>query len=259
MWVRTHPLTLTHNHTLGTHSHDWDQLTYATAGVMRVDTREASWIVPPHRAVWVPAGVPHAEHMFAPVSIRTLYFAPGLANTLPRECRTLNISDLLRELILHTSRLGALDRRTPAHSRVIDVLLDQMAAVSEVPLQLPLPRDARALCVVSLLQAAPDEAASVATLARRAGASRRTIERLFARETRMTMAEWRRRLRLLHAVRRLAEGEPVTSVALEVGYSSVSAFIAVFRKTFGTTPGRYAASSTSGARLPNRSTPKTSQ
>ena len=239
VWVRTFPLTLLHDHTLPTHTHDWDQLTYATSGVLRVATADASWVVPPHRAVWVPAGIAHAEQMFAPVSVRTLYFAPRIAATLPRECRTLNISSLLRELILHVSRLGALDRRTPSHARIIGVLLDQMSAVSEVPLQLPLPRDARALRVAALLQAEPGHTATVAALARTAGASRRTLERLFAHETGMTVAEWRRRLRLLHAVRLLAEGEPVTTVALEIGYSSVSAFIAVFRKAFGATPSRY--------------------
>jgi len=240
--VRTYPVTFAHDHHLPTHAHGWDQLTFAAAGVLRVDTSEATWVVPPHRAVWVPAGIAHAEHMFAPVSVRTLYFAPGLAKSLPRACRTLNISSLLRELILHASRQGALDRRTPAHAHVIGVLLDQLAGVSSVPLQLPTPRDDRARRVASFLQEAPDDAASVAALARRAGASRRTIERLFVRETGMTMADWRRRLRMLHAVQLLAEGQPVTTAALAVGYSSVSAFIAVFKKEFGTTPARYAAS-----------------
>jgi AraC-like DNA-binding protein len=236
VWVRTFPLTLLHDHTLATHTHEWDQLTYATTGVLRVSTADASWVVPAHRAVWVPAGVAHAEQMFAPVSVRTLYFAPRIAGALPRACCTLNISGLLRELILHVSRLGALDRRTPAHANIIGMLLDQMTDVSEVPLQLPLPRDARALRVAARLQAAPDAAATVAALARNAGASRRTIERLFVRETGLTVAEWRRRLRLLHAVRLLAEGEPVTTAALAIGYSSVSAFIAVFKKAFGATP-----------------------
>ena len=111
-----------------------------------------------------------------------------------------------------------------------------MTSVSDVPLQLPLPRDARALRFAALLQKSPGIAATVAALARKSGASRRTIERLFSQETGMTVAEWRRRLRLLHAVRRLAEREPVTAVALEVGYSSVSAFISVFKKAFGNTP-----------------------
>jgi AraC-like DNA-binding protein len=121
------------------------------------------------------------------------------------------------------------------------LLLDQLAGVTRVPQQLPTPRDHRARLVATSLRDAPHQSASVATLARRAGASRRTIERLFARDTGMTMAEWRRRLRLLHAVRPLAEGESVTAVSLAIGYTSVSAFIAVFKDEFGLTPRRYAA------------------
>jgi AraC-like DNA-binding protein len=241
VWVRTFPVTFEHDHHLAPHSHDWDQLAYAASGVMRVDTADARWTIPPHTAVWVPAGVEHAEHMFAPVTIRTLYFAPRLVRRLPRaECRAVNISSLLRELILHASREGALDRRTPSHAHAIGMLLDQLAGVTTVPLQLPTPRDGRARRVAALLHDAPDDDGSVAALARRAGASRRTIERLFVRETGLTMAEWRRRLRLLHAVRLLAEGEAVTAVALAVGYTSVSAFIGVFKREFGVTPGRYA-------------------
>jgi AraC-like DNA-binding protein len=194
-------------------------------------------------ALWVPAGIEHAERMFAPVTMRTLYFAPRLVAHLPRaECRAVNISSLLRELILHASRQGALDRRRRTHAHLIGMLLDQLAGVTAVPLQLPTPRDPRARRVASRLRAAPDDVATVGALARRAAASRRTIERLFLRETGMTIAEWRRRLRLLHAVRLLAEGEAVTAVSLACGYASVSAFIAVFKKEFGATPGRYAAS-----------------
>ncbi|HXI27967.1 MAG TPA: hypothetical protein VNG89_06085, partial [Vicinamibacterales bacterium] len=72
IWVRTFPVTLEHDHSIATHAHDWDQLTYAASGVLRVDTAAASWTVPPHTAVWVPAGVQHAEYMFAPVTMRTL-------------------------------------------------------------------------------------------------------------------------------------------------------------------------------------------
>jgi AraC-like DNA-binding protein len=238
VWVRTYPLTLPRDHVQPRHTHEWDQLTYAASGVIEIETDEGSWMVPPHRAVWVPAGVAHGERMYAPVSVRMLYFAEGIATSLPRSCQMVNVSSLLRELILHVSRLDALDRRTPAHAHVIGVLLDQLKALTNVHLQLPMPRDARAVRLASLLRAAPDQSASVTKLARRVGASRRTIERAFLRDTHMTVGEWRRRARLLHAVRRLAEGEAVTNVALEAGYASVSAFIAVFRKTFGTTPGR---------------------
>jgi AraC-like DNA-binding protein len=248
VWVRTHPLTLPHDHHEPRHTHEWDQLTYAASGVIEIETDTGTWMVPPHRAVWVPAGVAHGERMYAPVSVRMLYFAEGIARALPRECRMVNVSSLLRELILHVTRIGALDRRTPSHAHVIGVLLDQLATLSNVPLQLPMPKDPRAVKVAALVRATPDQPAPLARLARQAGASRRTIERSFVRETHMTVGEWRRRARLLHAVRRLAEGESVTNVALEAGYSSVSAFIAVFRKTFGTTPGR--------ARVADREVPR---
>jgi AraC-like DNA-binding protein len=241
VWVRTFPLTLPRDHIEPRHTHEWDQLTYAASGVIQIDTDEGVWVVPPHRAVWVPAGTEHVERMYAPVSVRMLYFAEGIAAALPRACRMVNVSNLLRELILHVSRIGALDRRKPAHAHVIGVVLDQLAVLSHVPLQLPMPRDPRAVRLASWLRDRPDDAASLASLAREAGASRRTIERSFLRDTHMTAGEWRRRARLLHAVRRLAEGEPVTNVALEAGYSSVSAFIAVFKKTFGVTPARYVA------------------
>ena len=239
VWVRTYPITLDRDHIEPPHVHEWDQLTYAASGVLHLDTADARWVVPPHRAVWVPAGVTHAERMYGPVSVRTLYIAEGLATALPRDCQTVNVSSLLRELILHVSRHGALDRRTPTHARLIGVLLDQLTTVSQVSLQLPMPRDARAVRFASLLGASPADATPLAKLTRRAGASRRTIERIFLKETKMSVGEWRRRMRLLHAVRLLAENQPVTAVAFDAGYSSVSAFVAVFKKTFGTTPGRY--------------------
>ncbi|HYM61486.1 MAG TPA: helix-turn-helix transcriptional regulator [Thermoanaerobaculia bacterium] len=239
VWVRTFPLTCLHDHTSSAHVHEWDQLTYATSGVMHVHTDSASWLVPPHRAVWLPAGVEHTEQMHAPVSVRTLYLAPKLAKALPRECCIVNIPPLMRELILHICRIGVLDRRIPTQAHLISVLLDELVGVSDVPLQLPMPRDPRARCLAVSLQAAPDDDGSVAALSRRAGASRRTMERLFLAETRMTVGEWRRRLRLLHGVHNLARGESVANAALDAGYASTSAFIAAFKRMFGMTPSRY--------------------
>jgi AraC-like DNA-binding protein len=239
VWIRTHPATFLHDHTSNRHTHEWDQLTYAASGAMRVHTDAASWVVPPHRAVWVPAGTVHAEQMHSPVSVRTLYFAAGLVSALPRDCRILNVTPLLRELVLRASRLGVLDRKIPTDARLIAVVLDELADPSEVPLQLPMPRDGRAKRLAALLEARPHDQRSVTELARQAGASRRTVERLFLAETKMTVGEWRRRLRLLHGVRLLAGGESVTNAALDAGYASTSAFIAAFKKTLGVTPGKY--------------------
>ncbi len=237
--MRTYPATFLRDYRSGPHHHEWDQLTFAADGVLTVQTAAGTWIAPPHRAVWVPAGIEHVEGMSGPAAARSLYFVPGLARHMPKECRAVNVPPLLRELILSACGLGALDSRVPAQDRLIGVLLDQLDALPTVPLQLPSPHDARAMRVAELLENTPSLPDSLAEIARRTGASPRTIERLFRTETAMPFREWRQRLRLIHALRLLAREESVTSVALECGYGGTSAFIAMFKKVMGTTPSRY--------------------
>lgn len=237
--IRTLAATYSPGHLIPPHSHDWHQLLYASEGVMTIQTANGSWVVPPHRAVWIPANVEHSVQMSGAVSMRTLYLLPALSKTLPQECCTVNVPPLLRELILDAVARQTLRRGNPAEARLIGVMLDQIQALPAAPLQLPMPRDARASKVADLLKANPAEPGSLEQLARRAGASPRTIERLFRSETNMGFRKWRQRLRLLHALRLLAAGEPVTNVALEAGYDSPSAFISMFRRELGTTPSRY--------------------
>src|SRR5262245_30407705 len=109
--VRTYPVTFPTGFRSTAHQHEWDQLTYAAHGVITVHTSRGIWVVPPHRAVWVPKGVEHTEEMSGPVAARSLFFAPGLSKSLPRECSTVNVPPLLRELILHATMLGALDTK----------------------------------------------------------------------------------------------------------------------------------------------------
>jgi AraC-like DNA-binding protein len=221
------------------HTHRWAQLAYASEGVMRIETDEGIWVVPSHRAVWIPAGVGHSIAMSGRVSMRTLYIVPELAGALPRRCCVVAVPPLLRELILHAVGRGPLRRDDPAERRLVEFLLDQLSALPVVPLELPMPRDPRALRLARGLREEPGADARLDVLARRAGASRRTLERLFRSETGISLGRWRQQARLLHALRLLAEGEPVTGVALEVGYESPSAFVAAFSRAFGTTPGRY--------------------
>jgi AraC-like DNA-binding protein len=224
---------------IDTHQHTWHQLVYATRGVMMVNTANSSWVVPSHRAVWVPAGVKHEIEMVGEVSLRTLYIKTTLSASLPNQTCVVNVSPLLRELILHTIKMGMLDRKVPAHKRLTEVILDQLQTLRTVPLKLPMPSDKRALRVVEIVRADPAAAGSLEQIAREIGASKRTIERLFQSETKMTFGKWRQQLRMLRALKLLAAGESVTTVALEVGYDSTSAFISAFKISVGTTPGRY--------------------
>ena len=160
---------------------------------------------------------------------------------LPRDCCIVNIPSLLRELILRISRIGVLDRKMPAQAHLISVLLDELVSVSDVPLQLPMPRDPRARRLAAALQEQPDDGASIAALSRRAGASRRTMERLFLAETKMTVGRMApppapAARRAAAGRRRVGHATPRSTPATP----STSAFIAAFKRTFGTTPSRYA-------------------
>jgi AraC-like DNA-binding protein len=245
--VRTYAVRHTNDHTFAPHAHDWHRLIYASEGVMWVHTVEGDWVVPPNRAVWVPAGVEHGIEMTGTVFVQTLYLAPTLSGPFPDRCCAVNVSPLLRELIRHTVTLGVLDRNIPARAHLIGFLVDQLSALPTIPLQFPWPSDERATRAAAWLRAHPDDPGVIKQMAKRVGTSARTLERLFHTETGLTFGKWRQQLRLLHALRFLAAGRPVTAVALEVGYDSASAFIAMFKRTLGTTPHRYFASRSSGS------------
>ncbi len=172
--------------------------------------------------------------------MRTLYVAAKLAKGLPRTtCCTVNVSALLRELILHANKLAPLYRSVPEHWHLIQVIVDQLRRLPATPLQLRSPSDARAVRVASMLRENPGDDRKIAAIAKQAGASARTIERLFRAETKMSFGQWRQRLRVLHSLTLLARGDSVTEVALELGYQSPSAFIAMFKHELGTTPRAY--------------------
>lgn len=228
-----------HGHVIPVHFHPEDQLVYATRGVMTVRTDQGTWVVPPRRAVWIPARTPHSIVMSGPVSMRTLYLRARMARRLPRNCCVVNVSPLLQELITHACRFPRMNRRSKAHAPLIDLMLDQLETAQAIPLQLPTPVDVRAQRLATILERDPSDARSLTALCRQVGASKRTIERAFERETNLSLGKWRQQLRLLRSLELLAAGEKIASAALEAGYSTPSAFIAMFRKALGTTPRQY--------------------
>lgn len=222
------------------HRHEWAQLVYAVSGVMSVRAGDLLWVVPPARAIWVPAGVEHEIRAASEYAMRTVYFTPELVGALPRACCALDVAPLLRELVLAIVGVQLIDEADEEGMRLVRVAIDRIAQARALPLQLPLPTDSRAVRVAERLRADPACEAELADLARDAGASARTLQRLFLTETGLRFSEWRRRLRLLHGASLLGAGHSVTEAGLEAGYAATSAFTAAFRRHFGFTPSQLA-------------------
>jgi len=223
---------------------DWHQLIYATRGVMTVRAEHCAWVVPPHRGVWIPAGFRYRVEMSGVVALRMLYIRTmrrerELFAGASRACSVVNVTPLLRELIVRTVQIGALESNVPEQNRLIGVIRDELKVLIAMPLQLPMPQDPRAAQFAAMAESDPGGRLPMEKMLRKCGASRRTIERLFREETAMSLGQWLRRQKLLDALRRLAADECVNTVALELGYNSASAFIAMFRRELGQTPKRY--------------------
>jgi AraC-like DNA-binding protein len=225
-------------HELPFHDHAWAQVIYADCGVMQVRTREAAWLVPPSRAIWVPADVEHSIRMRGRVGMRTLYVAPG-PQRWPADCRALEVTPLLKALILHLVAMKTLDPRQPSHERLVGVLADLLESSERGPLTLPLPRDGRARALAERILENPGCDSTLPELARDVGASVRTLQRRFQAETGFSLDAWRVRARMEQGVVALSEGASVTEAALAAGYRSAGAFTGAFKRTFGVPPSRY--------------------
>ena len=226
-------------HVIAPHRHNRAQLVHASRGIMTVTAEAGTWVVPPQRGLWLPAGMEHAIAINRNVEMRSLYIAPDAAPGLPERCGVVDLPPLLRELILEAMAIPPLYDEDGPDGRIMRVILDRLRSLPAAPLHLPRPQDPRLARVTEALRAEPGDGRPLEAWARTAGASSRTLARLFQRETGLTFRAWRQQARLLQALVLLAEETPVTTVALDLGYDSPSAFIAAFKRAFGVTPARY--------------------
>ena len=221
------------------HSHRRAQLLYATTGVMSVVTAEGSFVIPPQRAVWIPAGVEHEVSCRGAVSLRTLYVEPDAGERLPHQTCVVEVTPLLRALILEVMRFAPEYAVEGREGLIVRLLLDEITILPVTDLHVPMPQDPRLARLCRAILDDPAADADLDELADLARMSRRTLTRQFRQETGMSVAAWRQHVRLMEALSRLACGQPVTTVALDVGYDSPSSFTAVFHKVFGAAPSQY--------------------
>ncbi len=227
----------------------WDQLVHSATGAPVVVTPGSRWTIPPGRAAWIPAGTTHRLLLRSPCRLRIAYLRPAAEASVG--VRVVVVSPLLRELLHHAVRSAPLHREDPSAAAVLHLLSTLVeAAPTASPLHLPMPRDERAAAVADRLL--DDPSCELATACGAAASSRRTVERLFAEATGLSLGVWRQQARVLRAVQLLAEGHPVERVAQMVGYSAQSAFGVAFREHLGTSPARFARDLGPPARPPSR-------
>jgi AraC-like DNA-binding protein len=221
------------------HQHGWAQLAYCASGVVQVSAERSTYIVPPSRAVWIAPGVRHSVHVLEEAEFRTLYIDASVTPVGWEHCRVLVVSPLLRELV------QALDAPATAQRQAMltALVLDELAQADTHALGVPLPdaqtgdKRLRALCEAVLR--APAERGSLAEWAAQAGASERTLARLFRDELGISYQQWRQQAVLAHALPMLARGVPVSHVAAASGYASDSAFTAMFKAALGQPPSAF--------------------
>lgn len=226
---------------LGTREYDWHhhvrgQLFCVESGMLHVWTAEGSWMLPPHRAGWMPPAIPHKVSVRGAVTGWTILVAPRLATALPAAPGVVGVSELMRALVRRALEWSG--DRSPEQERQADVLLDEVRLARPERLHLPIPTDPRLNRIVGAILAHPGDRRTVDEWASWGGLSARSLRRLILHETGLSFGQWRRQARLILSLDLLAQGQPVTVVSDSLGYEAPSSFIAMFKRAFGVTPGQ---------------------
>ncbi|MEP3277317.1 MAG: helix-turn-helix transcriptional regulator [Stappiaceae bacterium] len=223
------------------HQHDLGQLLHIISGSLVTTTDDGTFVAPPQMAIWIPPTVNHANDFPIKTEFRTLYFSQNFSSTLPERVTVIRVTPLLRELILFLMSSPRDYDAKGMFGRIAKVIADQITSLPAAPLHLTMPKDAKLRKIAQQLISRPAEAPTLSMAAAEAALSQRTFERKFLAETGVSYRSWCRQAKLFRALEFLSAGRRVGDIAHDLGYEGTSAFIASFRKAFGTTPGQYIA------------------
>jgi len=221
------------------HAHRRGQFILQTTGVTSMMTERGNFVIPPGHGLWIPAGVVHQSRAWGDADVQTIYVEPDRVPSYPKTCRLMRTSSLLDALMDEVVRMPVDYDEEGRDGRLVDLLLGEICRMPEILLHVPIPQDPRLAKICEAVIADTSADLTLDDWADRSGISRRTLTRMFRRETGQSFSAWRQRVRLLEALARLGAGESVTNVALDVGYDSPSAFTAMFRRELGAAPRRY--------------------
>lgn len=223
------------------HSHPWHQLLLPRKGMLRTRTPTDIYFIPSNRAALIPAGSVHESWALTDAQFAGIYFDPALFPYKLTECRIIEVTDFLDLLVSKSIDIGfnVENKHTDRERRILSVLMDEIAESPAVNLSVTVPDEKRLLPIVKEILTHPSSSKSLESWAKTAGASERTISRLFQKHTGLGFARWRQKVRMVSALSMLEENIPIQQIALNVGYGSASAFTFAFRQEFGLSPQRY--------------------
>lgn len=227
------------NHFIDTHRHSRAQLLYPRTGVVMVTSNLGRWMVPAEHALWIPPQVDHSVEMLGEVHMLSIYVSPDALPDMAQTVRVVALTDLTRALMVEAVALPQNSGNEGRTGLVMGLLLDEVASLPELPLGLPFPSDQRLSALCRRFLESPSPHLVIDDWAESLAMSRRAFTRAFRRETGVSLSLWRQQACLLNALPRLAAGEQVTSVALDLGYDSVAAFTTMFKRMLGTPPRQY--------------------
>jgi AraC-like DNA-binding protein len=224
---------------LAEHHHRRGQFLYAASGVIAVGTPGGTWVAPPERAVWIPAGTPHSVRMVGAVQTRSVLIEPAMCTAFPTSCRIVGVSALLRQLLVAAAEIPTEYEEDGRDGLVMMLLVAEIGSAPTIPLAVPFPHDPALATLCHAYLERPHATASIDQWASALAMNRRTFTRLFRRETGMSFAEWRQQACIAVALPRLAAGEPITTIALDLGYDGPASFSTMFKRALGAPPSRY--------------------
>lgn len=223
------------------HVHRRGQFLYAASGVLAVRTPVGAWVVPPERAVWIPRGIAHSVRIVGAVQARGVLIDTAVCAALPGACQVVGVSALLRQLLVAAASVPAEYDETGRDGALMQLLVAEIGAAPPIPLAVPFPRHAALAALCQAFLERPRAAAPIADWAAALAMSRRSFTRLFRGETGMSMAAWRQQACVAVALPRLAAGEAVTTLALDLGYDTPANFSTMFKRVLGVPPSHFGA------------------
>jgi AraC-like DNA-binding protein len=227
-------------HSFPEHAHNWNQMVYAISGVLTVAVEGHSFVISPEQAVWLPTGLRHRTGSLLGAEFRSLWIADEVGRGLPESPTVFGVTPLLKELIVEATAIAGEGNSDGYAGRVTDLILDQLRRAQPLAGALAWPRsESPLMALCEAIYANPADGRGPGAWSLELRMSERTLARRFEAEVGMSLRTWRRRLRLFKSIELMGGGMDVTRTALELGYSSTSAFVYAFRTEMGCSPQAY--------------------